>query len=115
MAESHDARLLELVEELGGGFTAGLPAFLAVTADGCSASGVFDSCMWTLSGVAGVPAGVYTVRVTVEDDDGGATESDLTITVEPEDATLRFPPPPDENQVAWQVDGSDGDISIRSR
>jgi PKD repeat protein len=76
--------------ENGGGFVVGLPGGLAFTADGCSPSNGIQTCVWTLAGIADVPEGAYTVRVTVGDNHGGETTVDITIVVEPEDATLRF-------------------------
>jgi len=85
----------------GGGYTAGLPTGLTFTGNGCN-----GTCGWTLSGVADFAAGVYVVRVSVSDDDGGSTTADITITVVPEDATVNFD---DSNPVAVEVAGAGDD------
>jgi hypothetical protein len=90
----------------GGGFNAGLPNGLALTASGCT-----NYCTWTLSGVAGVATGVYTVRLTVEDEDGGISTVDATITVLPEDATISFG---DGNPVSVRVDEPGGNSGLYS-
>lgn len=95
----------------GGGFTAGLPDFFALTHNGCGVSDGTNSCTWTLAGTAGVPQGDYTVRLTVEDDDGGQTVADSTITVLQEDATVTFDL---DNEVAVQVDSPGGESSLFS-
>lgn len=95
----------------GGGFTAGLPDFLALTNNGCIVSDGTNSCTWTLEGIAGVPQGEYTVRVTVEDDDGGQTVADSTTTVLQEDATVTFDL---DNEVAVQVDTPGGESGLFS-
>jgi hypothetical protein len=59
-----------------------------------------------LSGVADVAAGLYTVRVTVTDDDGGQTYTDIILSVLHEDASVEFD---DENPVGIQVDSPGGD------
>ena len=87
----------------GGEFTDGLPEYLVLTDVGCPVSDGIRTCTWTLSGIVGVPAGTYTIRVTVTDKDGGQTETDITITVEPEDATVEIV----VNPVAVRV-GEDG-------
>ncbi len=43
-----------------------------------------------MSGVANVPAGSYTIRATVEDDDGGSTDVGIVINVLPEDVSITF-------------------------
>ncbi len=90
----------------GGGPTPGLPSGLVLNDEGCSVTGNTKTCVWTLTGIADVPVGVYTIQVTVTDNDGGATETDVTITVSPEDAALAFD---SGNPVAVQVDEPDGD------
>ena len=83
----------------GGGFSAGLPANLSLTLDNCSVNGQ-TSCSWTISGTVAVPAGTYTVRITVQDDDGGQTTQDTVLTVEPENASVDFD---SDNAVAIKV------------
>lgn len=95
----------------GGGLTLGLPDFLALTNNGCSVSTDTNTCTWILEGISDVPAGVYTMRVTVADNDGGQTEVDVTIEVLPEDASIAFD---DSNLVAVQVDTPGGDSNAFS-
>jgi hypothetical protein len=90
----------------GSVFTPGLPSFLSLTANGCTVTYEMNTCVWTLEDIAGVPEGTYTVRVVVEDDDGGQTEVDLTIEVLSEDASVAFD---ENNPVAVQVDTPGGD------
>ncbi len=73
-----------------GAFSAGLPAGLSSTANGCSTSGDVQTCTWTIDGTAGVPAGTYTIRSTITDDDGDSDSEDVTVTVDPENASLSF-------------------------
>lgn len=75
----------------GGGFTSGLPDTLTRTSIGCNTIGVYDTCIWTISGKMDVPEGVYTVRSSVSDDDGGISVRDFMITVKTEDPTVIFP------------------------
>lgn len=82
------------------GFTPGPPSSLALTDGDCSVSDGTNTCTWTLSGIANVAAGTYTVRVTVTDDDGGQADADIVIIVEPEDAAVTFD---DGNPVAVRV------------
>ena len=86
-----------------------LPDFLALSEDGCSASGNNTICTWTLSGNVGVEASEYTVRLTVEDEDWGVTDSDPTIIVTPEDASVSFHA---GNPVAVQVAEEGGDSGL---
>jgi len=95
----------------GSGFTDGLPDFLALTDNGCSVSDGTNNCSWTLEGIGCVPAGVYAVLVTVEDDDGGQTVADTTINVAPEDATAAFDT---DNEVAVPVGSPGGDSDLVS-
>ncbi len=90
----------------GGGFVAGLPGGLSWTDNGCTVVDNTRTCTWTLSGIADVPAGVYTIRVTAQDDDGDSTDADITLNVSPEDATVTFD---GTNPVAVQVDSPGGD------
>jgi hypothetical protein len=74
----------------GGSFTAGLPAWLALTDNGCTTSGNNGSCTWTLSGNALTAPGSYVVRATVSDGEGGSTSFDVTIVVVQEDARVTY-------------------------
>ncbi|MHC4063103.1 MAG: hypothetical protein ACYSUI_01175 [Planctomycetota bacterium] len=87
-------------------FTPGLPSGLVLTDEGCSVTGNTKTCAWTLTGIADVPVGVYTIQVTVADDDGGEADTDVTITVSPEDAAVAFD---GNNPVAVLVDAPGGD------
>jgi PKD repeat protein len=84
-----------------------LPTGLVWTAQGCNTTDP-GTCTWRISGTAGVPEGAYTIRVTVDDDDGGLTTFDILITVTPEDATVTFDK---DNPVAVQVDTPGSDTS----
>jgi PKD domain/Putative Ig domain len=66
-----------------GSFQTGLPTGLALTS-GSSAG------TWSLAGKAQVAPGVYTVRITVTDKDGGAGNTDVGITVTAEDARVTY-------------------------
>jgi hypothetical protein len=90
----------------GGAFSAGLPVGLTIADDGCTVVDLARSCVWTVSGTAGVPAGTYTVRVTVADEDSGQTNADVEIIVEPENATAAVD---DGNPVAVAVASAGGD------
>lgn len=74
----------------GGAFATGLPTGLASSANGCTSASGAQTCTWTISGKAGVPAGTYTVRSTVTDSDGSSASSSVTILVSAEAATLSF-------------------------
>jgi subtilisin family serine protease len=74
----------------GGGFNPGLPTGLSSTDNGCSTAGDEQTCTWTIGGTAGVAAGTYTIRSTVTDDDGDAADKDVTVNVNPEDASVSF-------------------------
>jgi hypothetical protein len=74
----------------GGAFGAGLPAGLSSTANGCTTVGDVQTCTWTIGGTAGVSAGTYMIRSTITDDDGDATSKDVTVVVNPEDASVSF-------------------------
>ena len=92
----------------GGTFVDGLPAGMGLSTNICLFSGNERTCFWTLSGIADVIAGLYTIRVTVEDDDLGVTSIDQTIEVLPEDAVLHFDP---DNPVAVQVNAPGSNAS----
>jgi hypothetical protein len=83
----------------GEGFSAGLPANLSLALNSCSVNGQ-TTCIWTLSGIVDVPAGIYAIRFTVEDGDGGQSTETTVVTVEPEDASIEFD---SNNPVAMRV------------
>ncbi len=74
----------------GGSFTAGLPAWLSLTDNGCTTSGNDGTCTWTLSGNALTAPGTYVVRATVSDDASGSTSADITIVVAQEDGRATY-------------------------
>lgn len=73
----------------GGAAVVGLPGDLALTDSGCTVNSI-QTCEWVLAGQITEPAGVYTVEMTVEDGDGGATTVETDIVVTAEDATVVF-------------------------
>ncbi len=88
---------------------AGLPAGLSFAADGCENFVDYtQSCSWTVSGVAGVPAGQYAITATVSDGDGGSGAAGFTLNVSPEDAILQFDA---ANPVAVKVDAPGSNTS----
>jgi PKD repeat protein len=93
----------------GGDFVPGLLPGLEYWDAACSLSPPFQGCWWRLRGNAAVPAGTYTVRLTVTDDDGGEGYAETTIIVEPEDATLAFD---GGNPVAVQVATEGGNSGL---
>jgi hypothetical protein len=68
------------------------PAFagLALDEGSCATSEGGAPCVWKVTGNVGMPAGSYTLRLTVQDDDGGSTNADVALTVEPEEAIVVF-------------------------
>jgi hypothetical protein len=88
----------------GGGFTSGLPSSLILSSGGCTTNGV-RTCTWGISGIATIPAGDYTIRVTITDKDGGVSNSDISIEVLKEDATVTFD---ENNDVAIEVASEGG-------
>ena len=87
----------------GSGLSPGLPAGLSLTGD--CAVGALTECSWILGGAIGEPAGIYTVRLAVMDDDGGASSVDVEIAVTPESARTEVV----DNPIAVNVDGTDDD------
>jgi hypothetical protein len=88
-------------------------AGLALDAGSCATSGGINTCIWKVTGNVGMPEGTYTLRLTVTDKDGGATDNDVTLIVQPEEAVVAFD---DDNPVAVQVataGGSSGDFTLR--
>ena len=69
----------------GGPSMPGLPNGLLLTGAGGAGSG-----NWAISGIADVAPGTYTIHVTVSDEDGAATEADVIVTVEQEDAAVVY-------------------------
>jgi hypothetical protein len=95
----------------GGSFSSGLPDAVTI-AGGLALNGASDQtspASWTLAGVADLGPGDYVVRVTVTDDDGGATSVDVTIEVRPEDAIVELEP---DNPVAVMVESDGGNSGV---
>jgi hypothetical protein len=88
------------------GFSPGLPSALSLIDNGCSMAGNTKTCDWGIAGIANVPEGVYTIRITVTDDDGGASEVDVVINVDPEDVSITFDP---GNTMAEEVTAPGGE------
>ncbi|MFW9805050.1 MAG: tandem-95 repeat protein, partial [Candidatus Thorarchaeota archaeon] len=79
---------------------------------GCVPEDDWVTCTWTLSGAANVPAGEYSVQVTVIDDDGGQAVADIVFNVASEEAKLTFD---SDNPVGVQVaepEGNSGQFSL---
>jgi hypothetical protein len=74
----------------GGSFSPGLPAWLALSDDGCTQAGGLATCTWTLSGLADVAPGTYVVRATASDSLGASASQDITIVVAKEDARVTY-------------------------
>jgi PKD repeat protein len=93
-------------------FQDGAPAGLALGEGSCDTAGQVRTCAWQVTGYVGVPAGSYTIRLTVTDKDGGVTFKDVTLVVEPEEAVVDFD---SSNPVAVQVaapGGNSGDFTL---
>lgn len=80
-------------------------AGLALDAGSCTQANGINTCIWKVSGNVGMPAGSYTLRLAVTDKDGSATSTDVTLVVEPEEATVDFD---GANPVAVQVAAAGG-------
>ncbi|MFC1603775.1 PKD domain-containing protein [Planctomycetota bacterium] len=76
----------------GSNFTPGLPD--AGTIDGGIVLGGptngTGSLSLELSGISDIPPGEYTIRVTVDDDDGGSTDQDIALVIMREDAAVTY-------------------------
>ena len=73
---------------------------------------LYWDCSWNISGSLGVPAGIYTLKATLSENDGGTPNTSATITVLPENASCKFDA---DNPVSVRVesDGEDsGDFSL---
>ncbi|XUX00031.1 MAG: InlB B-repeat-containing protein [Dehalogenimonas sp.] len=62
---------------------------------------------WTIDGIANAAPGIYTIRITVQDGDGGSDSYDVTVTVVKEAAVITFD---SDNIVALQVTASGSGI-----
>jgi hypothetical protein len=71
-------------------FTAGLPSNLSMTGSSTPNGSGGSTGSWTLSGKALVPAGTYTIRVTITDPDGGSAYQDVVIIVSKENMTFTY-------------------------
>jgi parallel beta-helix repeat protein len=79
----------------------------------CAVAGGVNTCVWKVTGNVGMPAGSYTLRLTVTDKDGGSGQADATLIVEPEEANVTFDT---TNPVAVQVaspGGNSGTFNLR--
>jgi hypothetical protein len=90
----------------GDGFISGLFSGLSLNVgsvtdneDGTSTS------TWTIDGIASVTTGIYTIRITVSDEDGGSSFIDFTVNVTHEDAMVTFL---ETNPAAVKVDTESG-------
>ena len=88
-----------------------LPADLSLSNEPCADNGAGTTCQWKLSGIADVPAGAYVNKITVSD---GPLASDvqIEIKVDPEDASVAFD---DNNDVGVQVatpGGASGEFDL---
>ena len=101
----------------------GLPNGLEWSVDGCTALGEIDDftgrypadtrqeCTWTVSGIADVAPGDYTIEFTVVDDDTGTSTTTVEIEVLPEDAEARYVGP----TVVTSPDLHDGEMEVELR
>ena len=94
-------------DEMTASVVGDLPDAFSLAAEPCDPQAT--TCTWTLTGIAEVPAGIYTITVGVTDDDGDTGLVDIVITVEPESAAVVF----GDNPVAVIVDEPGSDSSER--
>jgi uncharacterized protein len=73
-----------------GDFMAGLPEWLTLTNNGCTTTSSDGACTWTLSGTALTTPETYIVRATVMDLGGYSADTDITVTVNQEDALAAY-------------------------
>lgn len=75
----------------------GLFGDLALSASACSISGALETarqtCTWSIDGIVNVQPGLYTIEVTITDDDTGTTTRTITVEVKPEDARATYTGP----------------------
>ncbi len=81
-------------------------AGLALALDSCTTAGGIETCIWKVTGTAGMPEDEYGLRLTVADEDGGTTDYDVTLIVQAEETTVSLDP---DNPVAVQVASAGGD------
>ncbi|MGD8856955.1 MAG: PKD domain-containing protein, partial [Chloroflexota bacterium] len=92
--------------------TVGLPGDLSLTTNSCatlSEDANLQRCSWTISGIVNIPAGDYIITAEITDDDLGLSATDITFTVEPEDAVISFE---GDNPVAVQVTEPESNASL---
>jgi CSLREA domain-containing protein len=83
--------------------TSSLPDTLSLGTKSCEASGIWQTCTWTLAGTLDKPAGSYLTTVTITDKDGGSDSAATTVTVVHEDADIWL-----DNENTWQVEEPEG-------
>jgi PKD repeat protein len=79
----------------------------------CTVAGGINTCVWKVTGIVGMPAGSYTLRLTVTDEDGDSSWADVALIVGAEEAIVTFDA---ANPVAVQVaapGGNSGAINLR--
>jgi hypothetical protein len=76
----------------GGAFSDGLPNSLTISDAACNTdtNAGTGTCIWTLYGNALTAPGIYIVRTTVYDKDGGSTDTDISFAVIQEDARATY-------------------------
>jgi hypothetical protein len=85
----------------GTSFQTDLPAAGLVLGDAiCTVDSAIRTCLWKVTGTVRLAAGTHTLRLTVTDKDAGATDKDVSLVVEPEEAAVTFGA---DNPVAVQV------------
>jgi hypothetical protein len=89
----------------GGALSAGLPAGLTLSSDGCTSSAGEQTCEWTISGAATVQAATYMITTTITDDLGESDDAFIFVVVAPEDATVAFS---EDNAMAVEVASAGG-------
>jgi len=75
----------------------GLFGDLVLSAPACSISGALETaretCAWTIDGIVNAQPGLYTIEVTITDDDTGTTTRTIVVDVKREDARATYTGP----------------------